>query len=93
MIKRTTNTSNWFMFDNKRNEFNLVNKSLYANQATAETIQTTNVTDFLSNGFKIRGTGGSINGSGDTFIYMAFAENPLFHQQVFPSLRGKHEYR
>ena len=32
--------------------------------------------DLLSNGFKLRSTNASINGSG-TFIYMAFAEEPL----------------
>ena len=32
--------------------------------------------DFLSNGFKCRTATGGLNDSG-TFIYMAFAENPL----------------
>jgi hypothetical protein len=33
--------------------------------------------DFLSNGFKLRAEGGASNGSGDTFIYAAFAESPF----------------
>lgn len=36
-----------------------------------------NAIDCLSNGFKIRNTGGNVNGSGDTYIYAAFAENPF----------------
>ena len=33
--------------------------------------------DFVSNGFKLRQSVGDINTSGGTYIYMAFAENPL----------------
>ena len=33
--------------------------------------------DFLSNGWKMRGTTGGMNASGGTYIYMAFAEEPL----------------
>jgi hypothetical protein len=33
--------------------------------------------DLLSNGFKIRTTSLLLNGSGNTYIYMAFAEQPL----------------
>jgi hypothetical protein len=33
--------------------------------------------DFLSNGFKVRNTYVSLNASGSTYIYAAFAENPL----------------
>jgi hypothetical protein len=36
-----------------------------------------NIYDGLSNGFKIRDNGSVVNGSGATYIYMAFAENPL----------------
>ena len=33
--------------------------------------------DLLSNGFKLRVTDDDKNGSGDPYIYMAFAENPF----------------
>jgi len=33
--------------------------------------------DFLSNGFKPRYGGSSMNGSGSTYIYLAFAEHPF----------------
>jgi hypothetical protein len=31
----------------------------------------------LSNGFKLRGTGTRTNGSGQTYIFLAFAEAPF----------------
>jgi len=33
--------------------------------------------DILSNGFKLRFAGGEVNVSSQTYIYAAFAENPL----------------
>ena len=33
--------------------------------------------DFVSNGFKLRASDGALNGSGATYIYMTFAENPF----------------
>ena len=33
--------------------------------------------DIVSNGFKVRGTYTHINGSGNTIMYMAFAETPF----------------
>jgi len=39
----------------------------------------------LSNGFKIRGSDTSINGSGSTYIYMCFAENPLVGTNNIPA--------
>ena len=33
--------------------------------------------DFLSNGFKVKNNDGSHNTDGSTYVYIAFAENPL----------------
>jgi hypothetical protein len=33
--------------------------------------------DFTSNGFKLRGSGATINGTDANHIYLAFAENPF----------------
>jgi hypothetical protein len=67
------------MYDNKRNTFNLVTQVLTANLSNAEATASAgaDVIDMLSQGFKCRGTHGAINGSSNTYIYMAFAENPF----------------
>ena len=75
MLKRTDTTSHWFVLDNKRNEFNVVDKLLYVNENYAE--GTNDFLDFTSNGFKLRTTNSGFNASGGTYIYMAFAEAPL----------------
>ena len=76
MIKKTNATSSWTMWDNKRSS-NENNIPLYANLNNAESAQTTVKLDLLSNGFKIRGNGSNVNTSGSTYVYMAFAEEPL----------------
>jgi len=48
-----------------------------ANESGAAFDSSFGVADFLSNGFKPRYSGSSVNGSGVTYIYMAFAEQPL----------------
>ena len=67
----------WYQHDDKRNPSNLVNKMLIPNLNYAEATSTASVLDFLSNGFKLRGTDGSHNASGTTYVYIAFAENPF----------------
>jgi hypothetical protein len=54
-----------------------VDQYLAANLSDAEAVYANDKVDFLSNGFKQRGTASGQNGSGGTFIYMAFAENPF----------------
>ena len=63
----------WHMQDNKRDGFNYDNKRLFANSSDSES-GTTRM-DLLANGFKYRDGDG--NGNGITYIYMAFAEQPL----------------
>ena len=76
MIKRSsTDGDDWMMTDNKMNLFNVLDKRLNPNSNGAE--QTTDIIDFVSNGFKLRATPNYINGSGSTYIYMVFAENPF----------------
>jgi len=79
MIKRTDATNQWMMFDTSRSTYNQSFNYLIANlaQAEAATSGTTDTLDFLSNGFKLRGTTAAENASGGTYIYMAFAENPF----------------
>jgi hypothetical protein len=75
MIKRTNTTGNWALIDSSRSLFNAASDNLYANLGDFETSIVR--LDALSNGFKLRTTGGDFNGaSGDTYIFAAFAENP-----------------
>ena len=74
MIKRTGSAQSWVMFDNKRNPFNLTDNILFAHLNSAEQVDTTPNIDIVSNGWKIRHTDDSINGS-ETYIYMAFGQS------------------
>jgi hypothetical protein len=69
--------SNWGMFDNDRLGYNSFQRDLRANVINAEGTDN-DLIDFLSNGFKIRSTSSGFGGgSGTTYIFMAFAENPF----------------
>jgi len=73
--KVSSDTNDWFMFDNKRSTFNAVDDSLFPNTSGAES--TSHIIDFLSNGFKIRAGGGTEpNVGSNTYIYCAWAEAP-----------------
>ena len=74
MFKRTDTTSNWYIFDTGRDTYNVMPDFLNPNAANAETSVVG--IDFLSNGFKQRGTAADYNASGGTYIFAAFAENP-----------------
>jgi hypothetical protein len=77
IIKQTNaDGENWYMWDNKRDTYNVANKRLFPNLNNAEETGTL-LFDFLSNGFKLRSTYTGFNQSGGTFIYAAFAENPF----------------
>ena len=71
----------WEIVDNKRDGYNGENNRLYPNDNAVE--GTGNDYDLLSNGFKVRQSGGSQQ-SGRTNIYMAFAENPFVSSGGIP---------
>ena len=84
MTKRTDSSQNWAMYDNKRDGINVIDKLLYPNGSDAEVTTGGSLTvDFLSNGFKWRGTSAISNGSGN-HIYMAFAEHPFVSSKGVP---------
>ena len=85
VVKRTDSANSWMMYDNKRNPINLVDNPLYAEGNDAEGTSSAASFDFLSNGFKCRGTGSAINASGATMIYMAFAESPFVNSNGVPN--------
>lgn len=69
---------NWAIYDNKRNETNVMNTQIYPDSSSAEESSSARNIDFLSNGVKIRGTNSRTNDtSGYKFVYLAFAEFPF----------------
>jgi len=83
MIKKTDDTHDWHIFDNKRDAYNERDSWLEANTSNAEATSSNYVVDFLSNGFKT-GSGSGLNGNGETFIYMAFADAPFVNSNGVP---------
>ena len=84
LIKWVGGTSDWYIYDNKINPFNVMSKVFAPNIANAE-ITTSRLMDFTSNGFKNRGSGATTNASGGNYIYMAFAENPFVTSTGVPA--------
>ena len=66
----------WQMVDNKRDLDNVVVNSITPSGTAAERADLIDI-DFLSNGFKLRGTDSSQNTDSSTYIYVAFAEMPF----------------
>jgi hypothetical protein len=87
LVKNTASTDSWVMFDNKRpNPYNVIGSILQPNTNIAETVNSAFNIDFVSTGFKIRGTDGAVNGSGNTIIFMAFAAAPLVSSNGLPAV-------
>jgi hypothetical protein len=70
---------NWWIRDSSRESINPSVASIYPSASDAEDSSGGSgyYIDFLSNGFKIRGSGASVNASGGSYIFAAFAESPF----------------
>jgi len=78
IFKGISGVDDWVMFDNKRSTSNPRVNFLEPNDNVAETTNSGNQVDFLSNGFQVRGSGGQqgrMNGNGDTYLYIAFGSD------------------
>ena len=85
LLKMSSGSQGWFLVDNKRaNPFNVIDASLHPNANAAEDTSSDFFVDFTSNGFKLRDSDAQLNGSGSTYIYMAFAEAPLVGSNNVP---------
>jgi len=82
MYKRTDVADPWVVFDSVRGTYNLNTPHLIPNSANAEASAPSYGLDFLSNGFKPRVIDTSINASGGTYIYAAFAEMPFNYSRA-----------
>ena len=77
LVKNTDAAEWWTLIDNKRVGYNETNSILSPNDGAAEYAAGSGGFDLTSNGFKVRGTSANFNGSGNTILYMAFAEMPF----------------
>jgi hypothetical protein len=87
MVKNTAATASWQILDNKRKTANFGSGTyqLRGNSSVAETSAGSYEIDLLSNGFKIRTEDSSNwNTSGQSQIYMAFAEAPFVNSNGVP---------
>jgi hypothetical protein len=76
IFKRSDAAASWRIMDTSRSPINATQIEIYPNLSNAEA-GAANGMDIVSNGFKLRGSYAEWNGSGGTYIYMAFAENPF----------------
>jgi len=76
MVKASSLSRSWYVFDTARDTYNAAAARLVLNTSSAESTSQPEF-DLVSNGFKLRGTDAAWNGSGSTYIYAAFAENPF----------------
>ena len=86
MMKNNSATANWLVFDSKRDSFNETgdtSQRLEPNNTDQE--DNGNSVDFFSNGFKMKNSGVGNNTSGSTYIYLAFAEQPLVGTNNIPA--------
>tara|TARA_R100000008_G_scaffold1223_1_gene1038 strand:- start:31 stop:594 length:564 start_codon:yes stop_codon:yes gene_type:complete len=84
MIKNiSSGSTNWHLYDNKRLGYNVDNNMQRPNLNTAD--QTDDDLDLLSNGFKIRRVTTALNTDGETYVYMAFAEQPFVNSKGVPA--------
>ena len=81
----TDNNKPWYLVDNTRDINNPGEHYVFANLTDAENDNHANKIDFLSNGYKSRSTGTTVNADGKEYIYMAFAENPFVTSKGVPA--------
>lgn len=76
LLKRTDSTGDWVIIDAARSPFNIAGAGLFPNLTDAE-FSASPFVDIVSSGFKLRSSGSSLNISGASYIFMAFAEVPF----------------
>jgi hypothetical protein len=91
MIKNASATESWVIYDTKRSSNNPADLKLSPDTADSENDNSAiggaayNNIDILSNGFKCVKNNAATNGSGNTLIFMAFAENPFVTSTGIPT--------
>ena len=83
LLKESSNADNWIIMDNKRLGYNPRNDHLFPNLNNAE--YASDRLELMSNGVKVIDNDGSINTSGATYVFMAFAESPFVNSNGVPN--------
>ena len=74
------------MLDTTRTPNNPNENGIKGNSSIAEAVDGNYTVDFLSNGFKIRNNADAdLNSSGQTYIYMSWAEHPFGGENAPPA--------
>jgi len=84
LVKNASAANNWFLQDSKRLGYNGANHLQKPNSNGAD--DTGTHIDMLSNGFRTIVSSANCNGSGNTMIYMAFAEEPFVASNGVPAV-------
>ena len=85
MVKRIDSGSeDWNIWNSKNLGYNIDNNKLYANLNNIES--TADEIDLVSNGWKIRISGGGVNDSSGTYIWAAFSEFPIVSSNDVPGV-------
>jgi len=80
MLKKYTEVKGWGLQDGVRDPFNPTQHTLSPDTNIVEYVSTSSgdhYNDYLSNGFKARDTNSRFNTSGQSYLYIAFAESPF----------------
>ena len=89
MIKKSSGTGNWYIYDTERNgssgsNTNQAHRIVYANDTSGEVDNSDRGIDMISNGFKTRNTLDNVNLAGNEYFYMAFATHPFVSSAGIP---------
>ena len=84
LYKNADYLENWHIQSWKQETANPNNNQLTPNENYAESSDSNTNVDFLSNGFKMRSSHRTSNYTGNTFVYMAFAEAPFVNSNGVP---------
>ncbi len=84
LYKNADYLENWHIQSWKQESLNPNNNQLTPNENYAESSDSNTNVDFLSNGFKMRSSHRTSNYSGNTFVYMAFADAPFVNSNGVP---------
>ena len=84
LYKNADYLENWHIQSWKQESLNPNNNQLTPNETYAESSDSNTNVDFLSNGFKMRSSHRTSNYTGNTFVYIAFADAPFVNSNGVP---------